>query len=239
MDTSPYDPIADWYDEKVRRDWNDHAQTLPHLLELTEDIAGSDVCDIACGQGTITRKLAEAGGRVVGVDTSQQMLGLAQAEEDGRPLGISYVQDDARRLRSLPDGSFDLVTCTWALMDIEDLASCLQSVARVLRVGGAFVFCITHPCFTGPGAGWKDNGYLVGSYLGEGFWVSENPDGVRSRVGAHHRTLSTYVNELVAAGLAIERLLEPSRVHAGTSLPHTGQVPGSLYMRCRKPLISP
>jgi SAM-dependent methyltransferase len=226
MDTSPYDPIADWYDEKVRRDWNGHAQTLPHLLELTEDIAGSDVCDVACGQGTITRKLAEAGGRVVGVDTSQQMLGLAQAEEDGRPLGINYLQDDARRLRSLPDESFDL-------------ASCLHSITRVLRVGGAFVFCITHPCFTGPGAGWKDNGYLVGSYLEEGFWVSENPDGVRSRVGAHHRTLSTYVNELVAAGLAIERLLEPSRVHAGTSLPHTRQVPGSLYMRCRKPLITP
>jgi SAM-dependent methyltransferase len=239
MTTTPYDRIADWYDQKVHKDWNGHAATLPYLFELLGDIAGNDVCDVACGQGTITRKLAEAGGRVVGVDTSRRMLGLAQSEEDGRPLGISYVQDDARHLRSLPNESFDLVTCTWALMDIEDLASCLRSVARILRSGGAFVSCITHPCFTGPGAGWKDADYIVGSYLREGFWVSENPDGVRSRVGAHHRTVSTYVNELVAAGLAIERFLEPARVHVGTLLPNAGQVPGSLYMRCRKPFGDP
>lgn len=235
MTTTPYDRIADWYDEKVRQDWNGHAATLPHLFELVGDIAGSDVCDVACGQGTITRKLAEAGGRVVGVDTSERLLGMAQSEEKVRPLGITYLREDARLLSSLPDQSFDLVTCTWALMDIDDLASCLLSIACVLRSGGAFVFCITHPCFTGPGAARTDTDYLVGDYLREGHWVSDNAEGVRSRVGAHHRTVSTYINELVAAGLAIERLLEPAGVHGGSPLPAATQVPGSLYVRCGKP----
>ncbi|HAL49192.1 MAG TPA: class I SAM-dependent methyltransferase, partial [Dehalococcoidia bacterium] len=46
-------------------------------------------------------------------------------------------------------------------------------------------------------------------YFAEGFWRSENPDGVRGKVGAHHRTLSTYLNGLVEAGLSLERLVEP------------------------------
>ena len=234
MNTTPYDRIADWYDEKIREVWGSHATTLPYLFDLTGDIAALDVCDVACGQGTIARKLAEAGGRVVGVDTSKRLLGMAQSQEDAQPLGIKDLPDDAQRLTSIPDDSFDLVTCTWALMDIDDLASCLQSVERVLRKGGTFVCCIAHPCFTGPAAARTETGYVVGNYLSEGFWVSDNPDGLRNKVDANHRIVSTYINELVAAGLIIERLLEPSRVHGGSQLTDAGQVPGALYMRCRK-----
>jgi len=48
----------------------------------------------------------------------------------------------------------------------------------------------------------------VHTYLTEQFWRSPNPEGVR-RAGAHHRTISTYVNELLAAGFSIERMEEP------------------------------
>ena len=34
-------------------------------------------------------------------------------------------------------------------------------------------------------------------------------DGVRGRMGYYHRTLSTYINDLLAAGFALERLEEP------------------------------
>ena len=51
MPTAPYDRIADWYDEVVRTRWDNHEETLPWIFELTGDVEGKDVCDLACGQG--------------------------------------------------------------------------------------------------------------------------------------------------------------------------------------------
>jgi ubiquinone/menaquinone biosynthesis C-methylase UbiE len=61
MPASPYNRIADWYNELVRTAWGDHEQTLPELGDLIGDIRGKEVCDLACGQGSITRWLARSG----------------------------------------------------------------------------------------------------------------------------------------------------------------------------------
>ena len=50
---------------------------------------------------------------------------------------------------------------------------------------------------------------MVAEYLEERDWRSDNPNGVRGRVAEAHRTLSTYLNTLAAAGFRLERLLEP------------------------------
>ncbi|HJO82451.1 MAG: hypothetical protein QGG34_00325 [SAR202 cluster bacterium] len=64
----------------------------------------------------------------------------------------------------------------------------------------------------------------------------ESFDGVRGRVGAYHRTLSTYLNGLVGAGLAIEELVEPrGAVPTLASMRDTSAVPAFLAVRCRKP----
>ena len=51
--------------------------------------------------------------------------------------------------------------------------------------------------------------------------------GVRGRVGAHHRTLATYLNSLIQAGFVIRKLVEPRT--AGDLVPKV------LLMSCRKP----
>ena len=71
---------------------------------------------------------------------------------------------------------------------------------------------------------------LVSNYFEEGFWRSDNPEGVRVKVGAYHWTLSTLMSGLVEAGLLLERLAEP--IGAGPS--GTGRVPSLLIARCRK-----
>jgi hypothetical protein len=50
--------------------------------------------------------------------------------------------------------------------------------------------------------------YLVHQYVKEGLWHS-NGSGVRGHMGAYHRTLSTLINDLLAAGFLLERLEEP------------------------------
>ena len=233
MTTARYDDIAEWYNEQVRVGWGD-SEGVQHersaLSTLIGDIEGQDICDLGCGQGAITRWLARAGAKVVGIDISERLLGIANQREQADSLGITYVLDDAQLLRELPDNSFDGVVCTWSLLDIENLSASFKTVARILRPVGWFVFLITHPCFHAPGSHWEGAERLVGDYFGEGFWRSDNPKGVRGNVGAYHRTLSTYFSKLVKAGFIIERLVEPQGT--GDSTPDTSKVPAFLAVRC-------
>lgn len=236
---SAYDAIADWYDEVVREGALIHDLVLPQMLDWMNDLAGQHVCDVACGQGWLARELARRGAQVTGVDLSGELLAKARSYEAHEPLGITYLHDDAQQLGSLADTSFDGATCNMALTDIPDLHATLRSIARILRPGGWFMFAITHPCYQTPDSDWisgADGTFRreVGGYFVEGFWRSDNPNGVRGKVGAHHRTLSSYLNSLRAAGLRLEQIAEPQANGAlAERLPGYAVVPAVLLVYCR------
>ena len=236
-----YDAIADWYDASVRGGLPVHALLLPALRELTGEVAGQQVCDLCCGQGFAARELAARGAIVMGIDLSVRLLEIAAAleMEVERTPGIVYQPGDMQNLHEVADGAFDGVTCILALMDIEDLTAALNTVARILRPGGWFVFAITHPCFETPESRWtgQAGGTVkreVRGYFREGPWRSDNPHGVRGKVGAHHRMLSTYLNALHCAGLTLESLREPqAQDDVARRVPGYEQVPAILAARCR------
>jgi ubiquinone/menaquinone biosynthesis C-methylase UbiE len=212
-----YDAIADWYDESIRRGSLLHEIVLLSLRDLTGNVTRKRVCDLACGQGVVARELAARGAVVIGIDLSERLLEIARRREEEEPRGVVYRSDDARQLATVPDETFDGVVCCMALMDIPDLDATLRAVRRVLKPGGWFVFAVTHPCFQSPPAG---------GYSGERFWRSDNPNGVRGKVGAIHRPLSAYLNALARAGLYPVRCEEP--LEAGRD------VPAILMLRCEK-----
>ena len=238
MQATPYDDIADWYDEIAPAISND--ATLSPFLVIVGDVAGQRLCDLACGQGILARALARRGASVVGIDLSRRMLEIARRYERDEPLGVGYLHGDAQTLDAVRDESFDGVACHLALMDIPDLDAVVQTVHRILRTGGWFAFSIVHPCFQTPGSEWlvHSDGKAcrgVSGYFVERFWRSENLAGVRGKVGAHHRMLSTYLNALVAAGLQIERTIEPPETgERGRLHPGNREVPWLFFGRCRK-----
>ena len=182
-------------------------------------LAGAQACDLCCGEGYVGRMLLAEGAReVVGVDLSAELIAEARRRAPEGP--ISYRVDDACELATIGDGAFDVVVSQMAMMDVADHRALFAAVRRVLAPGGAFVFTLLHPCFEGrpfhvtdaPPYLFDDAGlpsaYLVRRYASEGHWNSGG-DGVRGRMGAWHRTLSTYVNDLIGAGFVLERLEEP------------------------------
>lgn len=238
--TAAYDAIADWYDGAVREGALLHELTLPQILAWAGDLVGAQVCDVACGQGWLTRHLAQRGAQVTGVDLSTALLAKAQAYEAQEPRGIRYIHDDAQQLATLPDAHFAGATCAMALTDIPDLLGTLRATKRILRPNGWLIFSITHPCFQTADSEWVvgEDGTTrreVGGYFVEGFWRSTNHHGVRGKVGAHHRTLSTYLNSLRIANFALEQIAEPQGDGLlAQRVPGYAALPAVLLVYCRR-----
>lgn len=239
MPATPYDAIVDWYDAYLRQNPLYEDVILPGMLALAGDVADQEVCDLACGQGFIARALAQRGARVTGADISEKMLALARRYEADEPLSVHYTLTDAQVGAALGSAAFDGVTCGMALMPIPDLRATFQTVRRIMRPGGWFVFSITHPCYQTPRSRWvtREDGAPareVSGYFDERFWTSANSAGVRGQVGEYHRTLATYLNTLVEAGLALERLDEPQATRRSAQVvPGAREVPSILIARAR------
>jgi SAM-dependent methyltransferase len=213
-----YDEFSEWYGQWI----GDAPPLIAAQAGLLPVVTGERVLDIACGQGRMSRYLAGLGADVVGVDISAAMLDKARA---AGPQNIAYVRADVTRRAAWWDGRpFDGCTCELALMDIDDLAGTLSTVTTVLRPGGWFVASIVHPCLPGSELGLSSWPPGEG-YECEGFWTSpdHSPEGVRIRVGATHRKLSTFLNALLDAGLEAERFVEPP-----------APAPKYLLWRCRR-----
>jgi SAM-dependent methyltransferase len=207
MGEARYDAVADFY-EAGFSDSGD--PVVVALLDLLDPPGGLHVLDLACGHGRVTRELARRGATVTGVDLSRALLDKAETIEAADRLGIRYVHGDAASLPQVPDATLDAVVCNFGLSDIDDLDGTLGTVRRVLRPGGSFVFSILHPCF--PGAGPVSGAWpSTRRYHDEGYWI---PDGaasaLRRRVGANHRMLSTYLNNLAKHGLNLIQVGEPA-----------------------------
>jgi len=242
-----YDDIAEWYDQWIGTHSMRDDPFFPAVEALMGAVAGQRICDLACGQGRVARHLVERGARVVGIDLSAKLLAIACRHEETDPRGIEYVHADAQNLDDQVLGLFDGVVCFLALMDIPDLAPTLQSVARILRPGGWFVFSILHPCFHTSQSGEMETPEgavrTIGRYFVEGYWRSDTRPGPPGKIGAYHRTLSTYVNTLTDAGLQLVRLSEPGAASAIADSPSLSrlnrpvweEVPTILVVSCRKP----
>lgn len=144
--TTDYDPIAEQYRRAKQQPWRAHVEAFT-LMGLIGDVAGQSVIDIACGEGFYTRMIRTLGAaRVLGVDLSEKMIGLARATEAEQGLGIEYQVGDGR---ALPVGrEFDLAVAAYLLnyaRDRAELQAMCDGVAACLRPGGRFVTVNANP----------------------------------------------------------------------------------------------
>jgi SAM-dependent methyltransferase len=201
-----YDGLADWYDEEFLSEL--HKKTLKSAVQLLGSGRGR-LLDIGCGTGAQTVTLRDSGWDVVGVDVSADMLRRAHDR------GLETVQADVADL-PFEDATFDAVVSLWTHSDVDDFRAAIGEGSRVLRTGGTLVYLGMHPCFAGPhSARFVDIDAipeLHDGYLTEGRYGPEAPGvgpvGVRSKIGAQHLTLASFLHAFVDAGLRLERFEE-------------------------------
>lgn len=114
------------------------ARELMAKLGLRET---ESVLDIGCGDGKVTAEIARLvpRGRVVGVDSSAEMIATARAAWPAAPgLPLEFQVMDARALTFAH--AFDAAFSNAALHWVHDQAAVLSGVARALKPGGRLLF---------------------------------------------------------------------------------------------------
>jgi len=163
---------AEQLSDDIRQYWNDRARSTDpdskqattydvflrelEIAKLKEKLAacslprGSAIVDLGCGDGYATVSLAAAlpEVRVIGVDWSEEMLGLAQQRLSAEPAisdRVSFRQGDMRRLsESLGDERFAAFTTMRSLINLmlsEEQYATINQIGEHLEPGG-YYFCI-------------------------------------------------------------------------------------------------
>ncbi len=118
------DPDAWWYSQKFDPATGTVGETLYKYVQqrfLEDffsklDVTGKTVLDFGCGSGMASRRFAEMGARVIGLDPSRDLLDKAQAAVGANftPAVMDLNADDP--LAALPDRPIDMVWMADVLM---------------------------------------------------------------------------------------------------------------------------
>lgn len=158
----------------------------PVVREILAGLPAGIALDVACGTGRHTRYLAEAGHRVIGVDSAPAMLDRAVAKVPD----AGFAEADMGRL-PIADHAVDVVVCALALSHVPDLAAALAELVRVLRPGGHLVISDSRGQF-GP-------------------IPVRTHDGQPGLLPHWNRLTSDYLVAALPLGLQVRRCVEPRR----------------------------
>lgn len=205
-----WDQLAPAWIQRIRGRGDESREALldEWMLRAVGEVRGQRVIDLGCGEGRFCRMLAERGADVAGVDLCAAMIDAAIAHRVNRE---NYAVGDMERLSNFGDESFDLAVSYITLVDVHDLHAALREAIRVLKPRGRFVVCNLASMVTAGNRWLRDErGEKVCYYLDNYF--DESARAMRmcgGKVDGIHRTLSTYINEFLDAGFALERVDEP------------------------------
>lgn len=183
-----------------------------HVLKaLLPELSNKNVLDLGCGFGWHCRYAREQQARsVTGIDISEKMLQKAREKTDD-PF-ISYIKMPIEEIH-FSDSQFDVVISSLAFHYIKSFDAICKKVYECLAPGGTFVFSVEHPIFTAR----EEQDWFLDEQGIRIHWPVDNyqSEGVREttflteNVVKYHRTISTYINDLIGAGFSIRVIKEP------------------------------
>lgn len=123
-----YDLMNDVMTFGLQRQWR------RDVVEAVDPRPGQLVLDLAGGTGTSAATFAAEGAEVFPTDLS---LGMLRVGRERQP-GLQFVAGDALQL-PYADDTFDTVTISYGLRNVEDTAGALAELRRVTVPGGTLV----------------------------------------------------------------------------------------------------
>jgi 2-polyprenyl-3-methyl-5-hydroxy-6-metoxy-1,4-benzoquinol methylase len=186
---------------------------VPYILELIDDARGKKVLDAGCGTGFYSLWLSEKGAKVLGIDSSEEMIKIAKEKASRKMLDAKFLIEDVTDMR-IENGVFDVVLSTLVLMDVKELDKAVGELVRVTRNGGGIIISVQHPILTA--GDWereseqklfrKLDSYFMEREL-EVVWEGEKRERVPFKF--YHRPLQAYIQPFLERGCILTNLIEP------------------------------
>jgi len=170
----------------------------PIVAEYLDGREPGVALDAACGTGRFAEFLAKRGHRVIGADSSPDMLAHARRRVPEAKFHVAELD----RL-PLPDDSADVIVCALALVHVPRLQPVLAEFARVLRPGGDLVISDVHHELVTRGSVIKARGLA----------------GEPCIVATYRHRLGDYLRAALSLGLQVRRCEEPAANRPSGPLP--------------------
>lgn len=191
--------LSTWWLDELRDDPSYETIVTPLLLDVLQPTSEALYLDLGCGDGRVMRSVRARGGRVFGVDISEELAGrspgVVVAELPGIPVANRSV-----------DGCYAVLV----IEHVADHGALFAECSRVTRRGGVLALVANHPVWTAPGSTpiTDSDGEVLwrpGDYFSSG--LSEVPAGDETVV-FHHRTMAALLNAATSSGWQLEELVE-------------------------------
>ncbi len=150
-------------------DWHAIAEKfdlwLPQIKPVGDELIkrlnaqqGDHILDLASGTGEPALTLARTMGdsvKIVGVDSAQGMIDVAQAKVETEGLGNIKFQAMPAEKMSFDDNQFDKALCRFGVMLFENPQQGVNEIYRVLKPGGDFALAVWGEAETMPVMYWS------------------------------------------------------------------------------------
>jgi ubiquinone/menaquinone biosynthesis C-methylase UbiE len=166
------------------------------VYRLLSPVTNKRILSIGCGEGSECVLFAENGAKVVGIDSSNELITLAKNKHS--ELGIEFLVRDYEET-SFEEATFDGIISIMSIMYKENLTTVLLELKRILKQHGKMVIVVPHPVR-------KMIKYAHFDYFASGLHHETWENVTRYN---YYRTIEEYFRLIKASGLSIEQLLEP------------------------------
>jgi len=113
---------------------------LDYICQHAGDLKGKSILDVGCGGGILSDSMAEAGGKVTGIDMAEKSLSVAKLHQLESGQTVDYQKITAEELAAKQTEKFDLVTCMEMLEHVPDPSSIICACADLVKPGGDVFF---------------------------------------------------------------------------------------------------
>lgn len=140
---SSYNVFARYYDDLTANiDYRKRAKYFHEIIKKFKTTENNILLDLACGTGSISEEMARLGYDVIGVDNSQEMLGIALDKKFDSGLNIQYLCQDMRNIDMF--GTIDVTICALDsinhLSGVDDVRRVFERVSLFSEYNGLFIF---------------------------------------------------------------------------------------------------
>jgi len=139
MQASRFDTTFKNYEvSPVHRDSPTLAKTAGFVSKLNRN--DLHICDVGCGAGHFSLKLADYAESITFIDPSEKMLSMLKDKttELQKSMQLSFLQSPAERIQ-LPSDHFDIVLSRLAAHHFSDIQQSVWEMFRILKPGGYLI----------------------------------------------------------------------------------------------------